>query len=148
MLQLTHSRLIMISGALWLCVGLFLLPFGINLLLSGDVRPLTTSLIPVFGGMEEATVALIAFALFVGYMKGRFVLGKSSKRIVDRIRSFPNPTSLSNLFSPAYLVLIGSMILLGISIKFFGLPNDVRGIIDVAVGAAMINGALITFRHL
>lgn len=147
-MQLTHSRLIMLSGALWLCVGLFLLPFGITLLLKGEGRPLTTSLVPVFGGLEEATVAIIAFALFVGYVKGRFVLGKSSKRIVDRIRSFPNPTSLMNIFSPAYLVLIGSMILLGISIKFFGVPNDVRGMVDVAIGAAMINGAVITFRHL
>lgn len=147
-MQLTHSRLIMLSGALWLCVGLFLLPFGITLLINGEIRPLTTSLVPIFGGLEEATVAIIAFALFVGYVKGRFVLGKSSKRIVDRIRSFPNPTSLMNIFSPAYLVLIGSMILLGISIKFFGVPNDVRGMVDVAIGAAMINGAVITFRHL
>lgn len=147
-MQLAHSRLIMLSGALWLCVGLFLLPFGITLLLHEEVRPLTTSLSPLFGGLQEATVALLASALFIGYIKGRYVLGKSSRRIVNRIRSFPDPTSLANIFSPAYLILLGSMILLGISIKFFGVPNDVRGFVDVAIGAALINGAFITFRQL
>ncbi len=147
-MQLSHSRLIMLSGALWLCVGLFLLPFGIMLLLHGEGRPLTTSISPIFGGIEEATVALLALALFVGFMKGKYVLGKSSRRIVDRIRTFPDPTHLTNIFSPAYLLLMGSMILLGMSIKFFGVPNDVRGVLDVAVGAALINGAFVTFRHL
>lgn len=147
-MHLSHSKLIMLSGSLWLCVGLFLLPLGIFLLLNGEIRPLTTSLSPIMGGVEEATVVLAAIALFVGYMKGKFVLGKSSKRIVDRIRSFPNPTSLTNIFSPAYLLLIGSMVLLGMSIKYFGVPHDIRGLVDIAIGSAMINGAVITFRHL
>jgi hypothetical protein len=147
-MHLSHSTLIKLSGALWLCVGLFLLPLGIFLLVNGETRPLTSSISPIFGGIEEATVVLAAIGLFVGYMKGRFVLGKSSKRIVTRIRSFPDPTHITNIFSLPYLLLIGSMVLLGMSIKYFGVPNDIRGLVDIAIGSAMINGAVITFRHL
>lgn len=147
-MHVSHSTLIKLSGTLWLCIGIVLLSLGIFLVVNGEIGPLKTSISPVFGGIEVATVAIIAIALLIGYMKGRFVLGKSSRRIVNRIRSFPNPTSLTNLFSPAYLLLMGSMVLLGISIKYFGLPHDIRGFIDIAVGSALINGAVMTFRHL
>lgn len=144
-MHVSHSTLIKLSGTLWLCIGFFLLTLGIFHLVNGEIHPLKTSISPVFGGIEEATVALVAIALLIGYMKGRFVLGKSSQRIVKRIRSFPNPTSITNIFSPAYLLLIGSMVLLGISIKYFGLPHDIRGFVDIAIGSALINGAVVTY---
>jgi len=35
---------------------------------------------------------------------------------------------------------------LGMGIRYFGVPVDVRGLIDVAVGSALINGAMLYFR--
>jgi hypothetical protein len=54
--------------------------------------------------------------------------------------------SLTQIYSPTYYLLIGIMIGLGLSLKIFGLPIDIRGLVDVTIGAALINGAMLYFR--
>lgn len=152
MLKLGHAALVFISGMVWLLVGLTLMPLGLKLLAGssgyavGENFPLIGLLAPYFKRVEEAALLLIVAGLFVGYMKSKYVLSKTVKRTVTRIQSFPNPTSIKNLFSLGYYILIAVMIALGASMRFFGVPNDIRGVIDVAVGAALINGALLYFR--
>lgn len=154
MLKLSHTALIAISGLVWLAIGVFLLSLGLNLIVASTQPeflaiekqyPILATLEPYFG-IEQAALFLIVACLFVGYAKGRYVLGKSARRGVARILTFPNPTSLANIYSMPYLLLIGGMVGLGMSIKYFGLPNDVRGAVDVAIGSALINGAMIYFR--
>jgi len=156
MFKLSHSMLVFLSGLVWMIVGLWLLPLGLNLLLSDTQTglivdssryPLIGALAPYFGGWEQAALLLVAAGLLIGFFKGRYVLGKSAKRGIERIQSFPNPASLSKIYSPKYYILLGTMIGLGISIKLLGLANDIRGFIDVAIGAALINGAVIYFRE-
>lgn len=155
MLKLSHAKMVFISGLVWFGVGVYLLQLGLNLLVSGVNSPIEdTSLnYPLLhfisqhvGSIETAAIFLIVCALFVGYFKGRYVLGKSANRGVARIQTFPNPMNLSDIYSAKYYVLLGVMILLGISLKFFGLNNDIRGWVDAAIGSALINGALIYFR--
>lgn len=139
----------------WLCVGLFLFTLGINLLVEGaqteqfiqSAHPLLDTLGPLMGGLENAATLLMAGALLVGYFKGRVVLGKTAKKAVARLRMLPSPVKISQIYTPRYYLLLGFMMLLGMSIKFFGVPNDIRGFVDVAVGAALINGAMIYFRQ-
>lgn len=154
MFKASHAVLAFFSGLVWMGVGLWLLPLGLNLLLTSIQHqtvetayyPLIGSLVPYMGGWEQTVLVLVALGLIIGHFKGRYVLGKSAKRGVERIAAFPNPTSFANIYSPKYLILLAGMVALGISIKVFGLPNDIRGFIDVAIGAALINGALIYFR--
>jgi hypothetical protein len=150
MFKASHAVLALVSGLIWMAVGLWLLPLGLNLLLSSIIEsgryPLIESLAPHMGGWEQTVTILIAAGLFIGYFKGRYVLGKSAKRGIERITTFPNPTNFSNIYSLKYYILLGAMIGLGVSIKLFGLPNDIRGFVDVAIGAALINGAVIYFR--
>lgn len=150
MFKASHAMLVLVSGLIWLAVGLWLLPLGLNLLLSSVSEsgryPLIELLAPSLGGWEQTVTTLIAAGLLIGYFKGRYVLGKSAKRGIERITTFPNPTKFSNIYSLKYYILLGTMIGLGISIKVFGLANDIRGFIDVAIGAALINGAVIYFR--
>jgi len=153
-MKLSHSKLIAISGLVWLAVGIYLLQLGLNLLLTGvgqDLAasnfPLLRMLAPYMGGLEMAIIALVVVALLIGYLKGRYVLGKSAKRGVERIRSFDNPAPLKNIYSAKYYILLAGMVGLGISIKYMGLSNDVRGLIDAAIGSALINGAMIYFQH-
>jgi hypothetical protein len=101
-----------------------------------------------FGGKEQAAAALIVVCLFIGFLKGRFVLSKSALRVVTRIRSLPNPAPLTSVYSWQYCLLIGVMILLGMGIRFFGVSDDVRGIVDIAIGSALINGAMHYFRSI
>lgn len=150
MFKFSHRALVIISGLIWMGVGCFLLQLGLKLLLSAVKNPIGSypiiSSLTNFVEINSAIIVLVAIALFIGHFKGKYVLGKSVKRGVVRILSFPNPTQLSNIYSAKYYLLLGLMVCLGLSIKFFGLANDVRGFVDVAIGAALINGALIYFK--
>lgn len=151
-MKLSHTKLIVLSGLIWFGVGFYLLQLGLNLLvdsgsaLSYDRYPLIASLAGILGDGQAAALMLVIVALIVGYFKGRYVLGKSAKKGVERIRQFPNPAPLASIYSPKYYILLALMMGLGISIKYFGLHNDIRGFIDAAIGAALINGAMIYFR--
>ena len=153
MLRLSHAKLALLSGLVWALIGGLLLNIGLNLLVNSpgltvesDKYPLIALLTPYLGSLQECAIVLVAAALFIGYFKGRYVLGKSAKRGVERLLTFPNPTSLKNIYSAKYYILIALMCGIGMSIKFLGIPNDVRGFIDVAIGSALINGAMIYFR--
>lgn len=155
MFKMSHKALIIFSGLIWLAVGCFLLPLGLNFLLQAIQNtyqhangnyPLLQLFTSFTSSTENAVVILIAMGMLIGYSKGRYVLGRSAIKGVQRIRSFPNPTDLKNIYSSKYYILLGAMIGLGISMKYLGIPADVRGTIDVAIGAALINGAMIYFR--
>jgi hypothetical protein len=154
MFKVSHQTLIIISGAIWFAVGVFLLTLGLGFLVEGmrsqapSSTPFITLLAPYFGGLEQAVVIIIALALYIGYLKGRYVLGKSAKRGIDRIHTLENPSSLAKIYSAKYYILLAVMIGLGISMKFFGLSTDIRGAIDVVVGSALINGGMLYFRSI
>lgn len=140
-----------ISGLVWLGVGISLFVLGVNLLTAHLVTadgsyPLIDLVSPYFGGTEQATVVLIALALYFGFLKGKHVLGKSARQGIARLRTLPNPVSIAKIYSAKYYVLLGAMILMGMSLKYTGIPSDLRGFIDLIVGTALIQGALIYFR--
>lgn len=153
-MKLSHTKLIILSGLIWFGAGFYLLQLGLNLLLQGvnteaaisNNTPLIQLLSTYLGSGETAAIILIVIALFIGYLKGYYVLGKSAHRGVDRILSFPNPAPLSRIYSAKYYILLAGMMALGVSIKYIGLNNDIRGFIDAIIGSALINGAMIYFR--
>jgi len=150
-MKIKHPAMIVLSGAVWFAVGLYLLPLGLSLILEASrfssQYPLMGILAPLLGGGEMAAILLIVLGLFVGYMKGKHVLAKAATRSIERIRSLPEPVSLLYVYNLRYYLLLGGMVLLGLSIKWLGIPNDIRGTIDVAIGAALINGAVFYFRN-
>lgn len=155
MLKFNHFTLIILSGLLWLAVGTFLLTLGLNLLVEAAryenalglySYPLIDNIAPYVAGWYNAAVLLIALSLAIGYFKARFVLSKSVTRITRRITTLPNPASLFTIYNAPYYLLIGLMICLGIAIKFFGLTSDIRGVVDVTIGSALINGSVLYFR--
>lgn len=148
-MQFRHATLITISGLIWLAVGTFLLSLGLNLLVgtiqsTESPHPLLDLL--TFLTAEQNVILLISLALAIGYFKGKYVLSKSAQRVTTRICSFPNPTNLKNLYSMPYYLLIGGMMALGMLIKIFGAPSDIRGFVDIAIGTALINGSMLYFR--
>lgn len=152
MLKFSHRTLIYLSGLIWFVVGFLLLRLGLTLLMGitpGEAvtLPLISLILPFVSKHEQAVSAVLCIACLIGYVKGRFVLGKSVKKGVSRIVSFPNPTSLGNIYSAKYYILLGGMVGLGMSIKYLGLSNDVRGLIDVTIGIALLVGAMNYFRH-
>ena len=149
-MKFSHAKLITFSGILWLGVGLMLVMKGIGLLMNPllTYHPLYdffTSKTAAIG--EEAALVVLLLALVIGQIKARLVLRKSVLRVVNRITSKPNPSSLMALYSPGYLALILVMIGLGITLRFLSLPEDIHGAIDVAIGSALTHGATHYFKH-
>lgn len=141
------------SGLVWFVVGTFLLVFGVKLIVyasleQGEKAFLLGKLCHVMKSKERAALLLLVSALLVGFMKGRLVLSKTVARVVKRIGALPEPIRASQVYSIGYIALIGCMVLLGISMRWLGIPPDVRGGVDVAVGSALMNGAMLYFRCL
>ena len=151
-MNLSKTAWIVISGIVWFVVGIGLLSLGLNFIIFKAQMEMfeTTSLIaklaPLAGGREKAALVLITLGLVMGFIKGRFILVKTVRRVVERILSLSLPIQLSQVYSRGYLLLIGGMILLGMSMKWIGLFTEVRGVIDVAIGSALMNGAMAYFR--
>ncbi len=152
-MNISHKKLIILSGLIWILPGIYLMRLGLNLLVTsaqGDIldgtHPVLRPLSGLFGGAQTAVIFVVILCLFIGYLKGRYVLGKSAKRGVERIRSFPNPAPLKKIYAPRYYLLLGGMIGLGMGIKYLGINSEVRGIVDTIIGAALLNGSVIYFR--
>ena len=149
-MKLSHRTLIGIAGALWFAVGLWLMKLGIQFLMQAvetpEQYPFLAWVSSFVGKAEQGVVALMAGALFIGFFKGRMVLAKTVNRTVNSIKQAPEPVSLNLLFTPRYLVLLMIMMGIGFSLRFFAVPLDIRGFVDVAVGSALINGAMLYFR--
>jgi hypothetical protein len=145
---MTHRSWIALSGFLWFFIGSFLLYKGLHLLTEAAFQPdsLCAKGAAIFGTPQQVATVLIAVGLIVGFFKGRFVLAKTVRRVVTRIASLPLPIHFRDAYSPAYWILIGSMVALGLSFRFLPIPLDIRGTIDIAIGSALIHGALLYFR--
>lgn len=151
MFKARHSTLVFLSGFSWLAIGCFLLAMGLNFIIetllneNGALRhPVLNFLSSYMGGMEQAAMIWILFALFIGYIKGKYVFSKTVQRSIQRIQSLPNPVSIGKIYPYQYYLLIGSMIFLGFLVRFA--PLDIRGGVDVLIGFALINGAALYFQ--
>jgi hypothetical protein len=121
---------VIVSGAIWAVIGVWLLYKGLNFLsLSPD---------------RSRASWLIGAALLVGFIKGRFVLAKTVQRIVAHIASAPEPVRFASVYPKSYFILLAGMMCLGFFLRL--VPIEWRGFIDVAVGSALMNGAMLYFR--
>lgn len=143
-----HRGWIALSGFVWFFIGAFLLYKGLHLITraSFESGSLCDRMRETFGTPQQAATVFIATGLLIGFFKGRFVLVKTVRRVVSRIASLPLPIRFKDAYSTSYYVLIGSMMALGMVFRFLPIPLDIRGTIDVAIGSALINGALLYFR--
>lgn len=146
----SHRTLVMMSGLIWLAIGFYLLPLGVNFIVETLLKenahrsyPLLHSISPYVGGMEVGALIIVGVGMVIGFFKGRFMLAKAVKRGVDHILTLPNPASLSQVYTKKYYILLGVMVCLGMLAKLT--PTDVRGAVDVIIGSALVNGAVLYF---
>ena len=140
---------IFLSGLIWTIAGFFLLSKGLTLVvysLQGDHTPFLTYLSSKVASRESAVLLLVSLALFIGYIKGRFVLLKTVKRVVERILSLTPPIKTREVYSTSYFLLLLSMICIGISVRFLPVAQDISGFIGIILGAALLNGSLLYYR--
>lgn len=139
---------ILSSGATWFVIGIFLMYKGLRFIADAQVDPNSLSFQwnHSLGSSSQAGNWIIFFALVVGFAKGRFVFVKTVKKVVSRIRSLSLPIRFSQVYAKSYWILIGSMMMLGMLFRFLPVPIDIRGFIDLAIGSALMNGAMLYFR--
>lgn len=122
----------------WGMVGTMLLIVGSGLLFGGrSLSVLNTE--PTSPGMGQW--AGLAIALCIGFIKGHFVFKKVARKYMKRIEHLPAKSPLYMTFSLKSWGLILSMMALGVTLRVLGTPQLLRGIIDVAVGFALVLGS-------
>jgi hypothetical protein len=135
------------SGVLWFVIGVFLLLVGVKFVVYASVKGAPHSpLFALFKSKEQGALVFVACGLLLGFVKGRFVLRKTVSRVVKRIRSLKMPIRFFDVYSWSYFALIALMMLLGMTMRWLAIPSDIRGVIDIAVGSALMNGAMLYFR--
>lgn len=144
--------LIFLSGVIWLGIGLFLLSLGSSFTLRGCSSPgpfsLAGYLSRTIKDPGQVAVVLLSTGIFLGYLKGRFMLVKAAQKQITRLMQLPRPVRLKQLYARRYYALLLVMIGLGMSLRYFPISLDIRGVIDVAIGMALVSGALHYFRAL
>lgn len=132
-MKVSHKTLLALSGMVWMAIGVMLLRLGIIYMMDGSFMN---------EGQETFACLLIALALIAGNIKGKFVMRKAAVKSFKRITSYENPTSIFNIYNGANYALILVMMTIGMGMGLIGLKPDIRGFIDIAVGAALIQGAI------
>jgi hypothetical protein len=143
-----HRSWITFSGFLWFFIGFLLLYKGLRFLSEAAYQPdsLCARLGSLCGGPQQAATLFIALGMAIGFLKGRFVLSKTVARVTNRIASLPLPIRFTDAYTRSYWILLASMAALGMLFRFLPIPIDIRGLIDVAIGTALIQGALLYLR--
>jgi len=157
MYKCSHFLMIVISGVIWSMVGILLMTLGMHHLMDAlrlwdeviiSTSPSLIKMVSyVFHKPQQALTAITAVCFLVGYAKGRFVLMRSVKSGVQRILAHPNPSEIKNIYAKKYYFLMALMMGLGMLLKVVKIPADIHGAIDLAIGAALIKGALGYFKY-
>ena len=121
-----------LAFAFWLLGGVLLLSFGTARLLQaarGDATPTVVGIVAVA-------------ALVVGAAKGWFVLRKTSRRNIERLAALEQAQRPIHVYGIRSWVVIGLMTGLSLGLTLGGLPPLWRGMVNLAIGAALAASSL------
>ena len=137
-----QKTILLLSGAFWLFGGISLISKGIRLL--GEDLALQAGLLEASAlfSNQKSVVAALGCALLIGFVKGRFALAKTVKRTFDRVTNSPKPSFLDT--KTVFILLL--MLILNRLMTYASIHPFYRGSIDVAIGSALIHGAVSFFR--
>lgn len=125
---------------LWFGISVWLIYKGLVLIAEGVLNSLEK-------GSDKAML-FVGIGLFIGFIKGRWVLTKTARKAVLRIFSLQNRPRFKEVYPPSYFLLIFSMMGLGLILKNLPICFEIRGLINVAVGSALQIGSFTFFRAL
>ncbi len=131
-LRLAPRSLGWLAFGLWLLGGVVLLSFGTARLLQAARGEAT----PVVAGIVAIT------ALGVGVAKGRFVLGKTARRNIERLAALTEDRRPIHVYGVRSWLVIGLMTALSLGLTLGGVPPLWRGMVNLAIGAALATSSL------
>ena len=122
----------------WLAFGLWLLG-GVVLLSLGTARLVQAAR----GEATPAVVAAVALgALALGTAKGWFVLRRTAQRNIERLAALEHDQRPIHVYGIRSWVVIGLMAALSVGLTLGGVPPLWRGLVNVAIGAALAASSL------
>ncbi len=122
----------------WLAFGLWLLG-GVVLLSLGAAR-LAQAARGETAPVVVAGVAAIGLAL--GAAKGRFVLRRTAQRNIERLAALDRDQRPIHVYGIRSWVVIGLMAALSVGLTLGGVPPLWRGMVNLAIGAALAASSL------
>lgn len=128
---LTRRQHLWIAAAIWTMVGAGLLSMGL----------LFWFHFPYLGFLDAEHLGFGSLALVVGLIKGKMVLDRTANRVIKRVETLqePNPfKSVFEMFGVKTIALITTMMLIGLGLRIAGVSYEIRGLIYLAVGAALL----------
>ncbi len=146
-MYLSRLAALVVMGSIWVVIGSMLLAKGIKWLIMAVYLPSAAPslFISYFNSEVLALIVAITLSFAIGFAKGVTVLKKAAEKMISRAHSFSGRIPLTKVFPVRFYILIAGMMGLGFLMKmmpFF----DVRGIIDVTVGSALILGSSYYFK--
>lgn len=130
------KKWIMFTGVVWFAIGCMLMTKGIKYLALAKISDVSS----------DFCMLLTFFGLILGYLKGRYIFAKTVNRLVSRIQSIKGSITLFNVYPVSYWAIMVAMSFMGVFIKALPLNIEFLGMIDLAIGSALINGAMLYFR--
>jgi hypothetical protein len=140
---MTYPKAAFLSGLIWMAVGYLLLSKGLFFLSQlASLHPVGfqsdfLKVLPI----EYRIQFILIMGVWMGFMKGNFVLKKTAKRVLQHMVMQEEPLKFKTMYPKSYLILLGIMMLLGMSMRFIPLSIDIKAIVDITVGAALIIGS-------
>ena len=122
---------LLLAAVMWSAVGGALLFFGTRWLLAER---------------SALTWTLLLVALLGGLLKARFILRKSARRIVQRIRARGDGRCLGGFISWKSWLLVLCMMTLGRLLRAGYLPRTCVGFLYALIGAALLTAAVSLWR--
>jgi len=129
-------NILLFTGLMWLAIGFMLTLKGLNLLVGA--MPVTS---------QQTCMFLICTALLIGFIKGRFVLSKTVKKVSVHLLSQKGDLKINEAYPKSYRFILAGMVLLGFVVKMLPIPKTALGFVDLAIGSALVQGALHYFRY-
>jgi uncharacterized protein YacL len=130
-LGLSRRQHLWIAAAIWILVGTGLLAMGAIFWFH----------FPYLGFLDREHIGFGSLAVGVGLLKGKFILEKTAARTIDRVDNLTetNPLkSIVQMFGGKTIALILSMMGIGIILRAAGVSFEIRGLIYIAVGTALL----------
>lgn len=83
-------------------------------------------------------LAVVAVALLIGWLKGRFILRKTSQRNIDRLNALHEPQRPVHVYGLRSWIVIAVMIGLSVALNFAPILLIWRAAINIAIGAGLV----------
>lgn len=146
---MNQNKAMALAGSLWCTIGVVLMLRGLSFIqamMESSIRGPVYLFIEKFSLSQSLStpVVLLLIGVFIGFVKGNTVLKKGAEKNIERLKLL-KIVPIWKVFPVAGWVIMGVMSMIGMVVRYAGIPLDIRAVILVAVGSGLIQGGMTYF---